>query len=87
MGCLSMDRIGKLYTSQHEARNSNLPLIHRFLGKFVKVKVDVDCEVSGVLICYQMENKANHKPSVLVLKNGGCHHFLRGTFISISEAK
>jgi small nuclear ribonucleoprotein (snRNP)-like protein len=87
MGCSSMERIGKLYTSKNKAENSNLPLIHTFLNKHVKVKIEGNFEVSGVLICYQMENKTLHKPSVLILKNGDGFHVLRGNFENISEAK
>jgi hypothetical protein len=51
------------------------------------VKVDGDFEVSGMLIRYQMENKTEHKPSVLILKNGDKLHVLRGNFENITEAK
>jgi len=87
MGCLSMERIGKLYTSKNKAENSNLPLIHTFLNKHVKVKVNDGFEVSGMLIHYQMENKTLHKPSVLILENGEGLHLLRGNFENLTEAK
>jgi len=62
-------------------------LIHRFLNQHVKVKVDDGFEVSGVLVCYQMENKTQHKPSVLILKDGEGLHVLRGNFENVSEVK
>jgi len=67
--------------------SNHYPLIHEFLNKHIKVKVDDDHEVSGVLVCYQMENKTQHKPSVLILKDGQCLHVLRGAFENLSEAK
>jgi small nuclear ribonucleoprotein (snRNP)-like protein len=63
------------------------PLIHDFLNKHVKVKVNDGLVVEGMLIHYQMENKTLHKPSVLILKNGDSFHVLRGNFENISEAK
>ncbi len=85
MCCLRMERYQKLYETKRKAENSNLPLIHSFLGKYVKVKVDDDLEVSGVLVYYQMENKVERKPSILILKNSQGIHVLRGNFENISE--
>ena len=65
--------------------NRGLPLIHSFLNKHVKVKVDDGLTVEGVLVCYQMENKTKHKPSILVLKNSSGFQLLRGNWLSISE--
>ena len=74
-------------TSRNKTEKGNLPLIHGFLGKHVKVKVDDGFEVSGVLVYYQMENKTLHKPSVLVLKNSDGFQLLRGNWLNISEVK
>ncbi len=83
--CLRFERYQRLYEAKRKAENNNLPLIHGFLGKHVKVKVDDCLTVEGVLIRYQMENKAEHKPSVLVLKNSNGFQLLRGNFENISE--
>jgi len=85
--CLRMERYERLYKAKDKVQNSNYPLIHMFLNKLVKVKIEGNFEVSGVLICYQTENKTLHKPSVLVLKDDGSYHFLRGAFESITEVK
>jgi len=66
---------------------SHYPLIHTFLNRHVKVKVDDYYEVSGLLICYQNECKSLHRPFVLVLENAQGKHVLRGNFISINEVK
>ena len=83
--CLDMKRYERLYEAKRKAQNSNLPLIHSFLGKRVRVKVDDGLTVEGVLIRYQNENKARHLPNVLVLKDGNSYHVLRGNFQYISE--
>jgi small nuclear ribonucleoprotein (snRNP)-like protein len=85
--CLKMERYQKLYTGKQKARNNNLPLIHNFLGKRVRVKVDGGFAVEGVLIYYQNKNKANHLPNVLVLKDGNSYRILRGNFENISEVE
>ena len=84
--CLRMERYEKLYRSKRKAENSHLPLIHSFLTKRVRVKVDDGLTVEGVLIRYQNEDKARHLPNVLVLKDGSSYRILRGNFQHISEA-
>jgi len=79
--CYSVERFVKVEPKRE------LPLIHTFLNKHVKVKIDDDFEVSGLLVCYQMENKILHKPSVLILKDGDRLHVLRGAFENVSEVK
>jgi small nuclear ribonucleoprotein (snRNP)-like protein len=79
--CYSVERFVKVEPKRE------LPLIHTFLNKHVKVKVDDGFEVSGMLIHYQMENKTLHKPSVLILKNGDGLHVLRGNFENLSEVE
>jgi len=79
-----MERYQKLYRGKQNARN-NLPLIHSFLNKRVRVKVDDGLTVEGVLIRYQNEDKTKHLPNVLVLKDGSSYRILRGNFQHISE--
>jgi small nuclear ribonucleoprotein (snRNP)-like protein len=79
--CYSVERFVKVEPKRE------LPLIHDFLRKTVRIKVDDGLTVEGLLVCYQMENKTEHKPSVLVLKNSDGFHVLRGNFENISEAK
>ena len=84
--CLDMRRYERFYEAKRKAQNSNLPLIHSFLNKRVRVKVGEDLAVEGVLVRYQNGNKANHLPNVLILKDGSSYHVLRGNFQHISEA-
>lgn len=79
--CYSMDRFVQA------KRKQGLPLIHEFLNKHVRIKVSEGLEVEGVLIRYQMQNKTEHKPSLLILKNREGFHIIRGSWISISEVK
>jgi hypothetical protein len=79
--CYSAERFVKVEPKRE------LPLIHDFRGKNVRVKVDDGLVVEGLLVCYQMENKTEHKPSVLVLKNGDSFHVPRGNFENVSEVK
>jgi hypothetical protein len=61
------------------------PLIHRFLNKRVRVKVE-GLSVEGKLLRYQENNKDKpHMPQLLILQNGGGIHILRGDWINISE--
>ena len=64
---------------------NSLPLIHSFLNKRVRIKVDDGLTVEGTLVRYQNENKARHLPNVLVLKDGSSYRILRGNFQHISE--
>ena len=83
--CLRMERYELLYRSKRKAENSHLPLIHSFLGKRVRVKVNDGLTVEGVLVRYQNEDKARHLPNVLILKDGNSYCVLRGNFQHISE--
>ena len=83
--CLDMRRYQRFYEAKRKAENSHLPLIHSFLGKRVRVKVDDGLTIEGVLVRYQNENKARHLPNVLVLKDGSSYRILRGNFENISE--
>ena len=83
--CLRMERYEKLYRSKRKAENSHLPLIHSFLGKRVRVKVDDGLTVEGTLVRYQNEDKTKHLPNVLVLKDRNSYYVLRGNFQHISE--
>jgi hypothetical protein len=58
-----------------------------FLGKNVRVKVEVDFEVTGIFLHYQLENREEHKPFLLLLKDNSGYHVVRGNWINISEAK
>ena len=81
-----MERYGLLYRSKRKAENNNRPLIHVFLGRKVRVKVSEGLEVEGVLIRYRLQSKGEHKPNLLILKDGDSYHILRGNFENISEA-
>ena len=83
--CLDMRRYERLCEAKRKAQKDNLPLIHSFLNKRVRVKVDDSLTVEGVLIRYQNGNKANHLPNVLILKDGSSYRILRGNFQHISE--
>jgi hypothetical protein len=86
--CLDMRRYQKFYEAEKNARNGNLPLIHAFLGKKVRVKISNSLEVEGILIRYQLQkDKDEHKPSLLILKDEDSFHFVRGNWITISEVK
>jgi hypothetical protein len=86
-----MERYQRLYEAGKNTRNNSsarmnsLPLIHSFLNKRVRVKVDDGLTVEGVLIRYQNEDKTKHLPNVLVLKDGSSYRILRGNFENISE--
>jgi hypothetical protein len=82
-----MERYGLLYRSKRKAENNNRPLIHAFLGRKVRVKVSEGLEVEGVLIRYQLQSKGEHKPNLLVLKNGSGIQIVRGNWLAISEVK
>jgi hypothetical protein len=83
-----MERYEKLYRSKRKAENSHLPLIHSFLNKRVRVKVDDGLTVEGVLIRYQNEDKTKHLPNMLVLReDSGRWFILRGNFQHISEVR
>jgi len=70
------------------SNQNHYPLIHRFLNRHVKVKVDVDFEVSGMLIHYQENSKDKpHRPTILILKNGEGIHVLRGDWINVTEVE
>jgi hypothetical protein len=79
-----MRRYQRLY--EKNAKNNNLPLIHAFLNRKVRVKVSEGLEVEGVLIHYRLQSEGEHRPNVLILKDGGSYHILRGNFESITEA-
>jgi small nuclear ribonucleoprotein (snRNP)-like protein len=79
--CCSVERFVKVEPKRE------LPLIHDFLRKTVRIKVDDDLVVEGLLVCYQMQNKTEHKPSVLVLKNGDGFYVLRGNFENVTEVQ
>jgi len=89
--CLRMERYQRLYEAGKNTRNNSsapmnsLPLIHSFLNKRVRVKVDDALTVEGVLVRYQNEDKARRLPNVLVLKDGSSYCILRGNFQHISE--
>jgi hypothetical protein len=53
----------------------------------VRVKVSDGLEVEGVLIRYQLQSKGEHKPNLLVLKNGSGIQIVRGNWLSISECE
>jgi len=80
-----MRRYERLYEVEGKAENGGLPLIHSFLNKRVRVKVSEGLTVQGVLVKYQNGDKANHSPSILILKDGNGYHILRGNFENISE--
>jgi small nuclear ribonucleoprotein (snRNP)-like protein len=81
-----MKRFQKTYEAKKKAENDNLPLIHSFLNKRVRVKVHDGLTVEGVLVRYQNEDKVRHFPNVLILKDGSNYHILRGNFENITEA-
>jgi hypothetical protein len=94
--CLDMRRYQKLHDSRTVTKNfegkrfrldDNLPLIHNFLHKHVKVKVGRGLTVEGILVHHQNADKSKHIPAVLVLKRGSDYHILRGNFENISEVK
>jgi hypothetical protein len=88
-----MRRYQRLYEAEKKARNNaslamdSLLLIHSFLNKHVRVKVDDGFAVEGVLIRYQLQSEGEHRPSLLVLKDGDSFHFIRGNWLSISECE
>jgi hypothetical protein len=82
-----MERYGLLYRSKRKAENNNRPLIHVFLGRKVKVKVSEGLEIRGILLRYQLQSKGEHKPNLLVLKNGSGIQIVRGNWLAISEVK
>jgi small nuclear ribonucleoprotein (snRNP)-like protein len=84
--CLDMRRYERLYEAKKNAKNNNLPLIHSFLNRKVKVKVSEALEVQGVLIRYQLQSVREHKPNLLFLKNGRIQ-IVRGNWLAISEVK
>jgi hypothetical protein len=94
--CLDMRRYQKLHDSRTVTKNfegnrfpsnNNLPLIHKFLNKHVKVKIGMGLTVEGILVHFQEAYKSKHIPAVLVLKKGSDYHILRGNFENISEVK
>ena len=85
--CLDKRRYQRLYEAEKNAKNSNLPLIHFFLNRKVRVKVSEGLEVEGILIHYRLQSEGEHRPSLLVLKDGDSFHFIRGNWLSISECE
>jgi hypothetical protein len=85
--CLDMKRYERLYKAEKNAKNNNLPLIHSFLNRKVKVKVSEGLEIRGILLRYQLQSKGEHKPNLLILKDGDSFHFIRGNWLSISECE
>jgi len=85
--CFDMRRYERLYEAKKNAKNNNLPLIHSFLNRKVRVKVSEALEIQGVLIRYQNEDKVKHLPNLLILKDGDSFHFIRGNWLSISECE
>jgi len=62
------------------------PLIHRFLGKTVLVKLE-DCVFHGKLIRYELGRKGKpHKPTILIVESQLGPIIIRGNWISIGEA-
>jgi hypothetical protein len=84
--CLRMERYELLYRSKRKAENNNRPLIHVFLGKKIRVKIFEGLEIRGILLRYQLQSKGEHKPNLLVLKNGRIQ-IVRGNWLAISEVK
>ena len=85
--CLDMRRYERLYEAKKNAKNNNLPLIHAFLNRKVKVKVSEGLEIRGILLRYQLQSKGEHKPNLLFLKNGSGIQIVRGNWLSISECE
>jgi hypothetical protein len=74
--------------SQTKNKNKgNFPLIHTFLKKHVTVKLHDDLKVEGILTSYQLASKTKHLPYILCLVNESRFHIIRGSWISIQEAK
>jgi hypothetical protein len=82
-----MERYELHYRDKRKAENGNLPLIHAFLGKTIRVKISEGLEAQGVLLRYQLQGKGEHKPNLLVLKNGSGIQIVRGNWLAISEVE
>jgi len=82
-----MRRYERLYEAKKNAKNNNLPLIHSFLNRKVKVKVSEGLEIRGILLRYQLPSVREHKPNLLFLKNGSGIQIVRGNWLAISEVK
>ena len=85
--CFDMRRYERLYEAKKNAKNNNLPLIHSFLNRKVRIKVSEGLEIRGILLRYQLQSKGEHKPNLLVLKNGSGIQIVRGNWLAISEVK
>jgi hypothetical protein len=82
------ERDRNFYSYRKKVEKGNLPLIHSFLNKRVRVKVDDGLTVEGTLVYCQLGSKTKpHRPNVLILKSRGGVCLLRGNFQHMAEVR